>query len=171
MKRVVVLRRVRTQHGDKFLLRVLYPSGSRGQCWDHLAAHPPRASARRPGVSVEDNPWRRAHTERFHCWQMFLTPSQTTPAVEDEPLREFDPEIWRSISSKYRTVARLPEGMTAVEALEKFYPDAHAELLRRLEIWARSEFLRMYASRHPSLTADLTPAEWQHFKKSGGFSA
>lgn len=121
------------------------------------------------------NPWRAAH--RCHQWRWYCTPlpraelAAAAKLVDSEETRTFDPEIWLSTSHKYRMVSRLPEGMTALEALQKYDPEEYQHMLEQLERMAQRHWYRTSAARVEGCTAELTPAEWFRFRKAGGTSA
>lgn len=79
-----------------------------------------------------------------------------------------DPAIWKGTSNKYRSVARLPEGMTGVEALKQYAPDEYRHTMARLEQQAADTFRRIYADRVDGCHRELTVEEWQAFKAAGG---
>ena len=68
-------------------------------------------------------------------------------------------------SHRYRSVARLPEGKTAIQALTEADPVMGQDLMRRLEQWARSIYLR---GSYPKDCLELTPDEFKEFKKLNG---
>lgn len=72
---------------------------------------------------------------------------------------------YMQVSHKYRSLAKLPEGMTGLEALAKFAPDFHKDLVRRMEAQARSQFLRVYSKEE---SIELTQEEFAVFKKLNG---
>jgi hypothetical protein len=88
-------------------------------------------------------------------------------------LRRFDSDVWYSTSNKYRHIARVPEGMTAVEALKKYDPEAYQMIQERSENDARFQWLRCSVSRieHIGCHETLTPQEYQVFRSEGGESA
>ena len=156
----------------------------RGCAWDHLLKNPPPGAAL-PNVPMHVlNPYRKNHTETQWRWRV-LSPVEIEMLLEEveigeEEARVFDPKIWKSVSHKYRTVARLPEGMTGKEAIAW----AHAEYAKTSPFknplnpnWdersCASHFMRCYTcydfAKH--CQAELTRAEWDAFKQAGGQSA
>lgn len=73
---------------------------------------------------------------------------------------------YKQTSSKYRTVACLPEGMTGLQALESYNPDAYKALMERTEQQAADTFRRVNATG--LLQLELTEEEFTEFKKKGG---
>lgn len=83
----------------------------------------------------------------------------------------YDPAVWTSISRRYRTVARLPEGEDAETALRRAYLRRWGRLPAPVfrEALALDNYLRNFAP--PEDTRELTPAEWAAFLRAGGGSA
>lgn len=71
---------------------------------------------------------------------------------------------YKSTSNKYRFVARLPEGMTGLEALKQVAPDYYEHMMRRIECEAVAQYLRAYSKDY----IVLTPEEFMAFKQLGG---
>lgn len=155
----------------------------RGAAWDHLVQHPPDGVTL-PNVPMHVlNPYRKNHTDTQWRWRV-LSPDEIAIRLEEIPeeeeLRVFDPKIWKSISNKYRTVSRLPEGMTGKQAM-KWAHEEYAKIFEYQnplnENWdermAESHFLRVFTiypfAKH--CQAELTQAEWRAFKQAGGQSA
>lgn len=120
------------------------------------------------------NPWRAAHKCDQWCWYISPQPTETLEELAriqslEEP-RFFDPEVWHSTSNRYRTVARVPEGMTAIEALQEFAPEAYQELMERLESSAKYDWCRLHADKTSDCKQTLTEAEWHRFRRAGGHS-
>lgn len=176
-------------------ITVRYPAGqftlyhAQNQAWQHLLNHPPDEvrgylpllKRLFPNNHELSNPWRSNHfypgfggNGRFE-WYMLLQPLDKLHAKAKElaqtPVRTFDPQTWFSTSNKYRTIARLPEGMTASEAFEKFEPERLEQLLveneQRFHSTLNYNWLRMYAERH-GCSETLTPQEFKQFKANGG---
>lgn len=84
---------------------------------------------------------------------------------------KYDPAIWQSVSHKYRIVARLPEGMSGVEALLEHAPDQYQRILERIEQQAASTFRRLYSDRVEGCSVELSPDEWAAFRAAGGASS
>lgn len=169
-------RTITEQSGYKY---VSYPKTkiSRNGAWLHLLQNSP------PGVSIceplkDNNPYRKNHTDDSWCWRVL--PPEETDFKEDSEVAFYDPKVWKSVSHKYRTVARLPDGMTGKEALQ----------------WANTELKKIHGAYHQDFrtdfsdadcartfmrcctsysfaeqySADLSRSEWDLFKKSGGTS-
>ena len=71
---------------------------------------------------------------------------------------------YMQVSSKNRTLARLPPGKTALEALAEVDPQAAKDIRERMEDQARSRYLRMYAADCVEVTDDVFRA----FKRESG---
>lgn len=157
----------------------------RGCAWDHLLKNPPPGLVL-PGVPIHVlNPYRKNHTDTQWRWRV-LSPAEIemlleeVEAEEEAETRVFDPKIWKSISNKYRTVARLPEGMTGKQAM-KWAHEEYAKIFEYQnplnESWdermSEGHFLRVFTiypfAKH--CQAELTQAEWRAFKQAGGQSA
>ncbi len=73
---------------------------------------------------------------------------------------------YRQISSKYRIVARLPEGKSGYEALRDADPDFAARLLANFQRDCEDQFLRVCASdKHKQTLDELT---FTAFRAAGG---
>jgi hypothetical protein len=82
-----------------------------------------------------------------------------------ERARELIDAGYMSTSNKFRTVNRVPAGMTALEALRIQGPAEAAQLERQIEQFARSILLRRYNDDHE---ITLSAAQYQSFKRAGG---
>ncbi len=71
-------------------------------------------------------------------------------------------------SSRYRIVARLPPGLTGIQAMEQVDPDTANQIRKRIEKMTTDGFLRMYATNMEDLHLCLTPEEFAEYKKLGG---
>jgi hypothetical protein len=80
-------------------------------------------------------------------------------------MMNFDPKVWKQVSNKYRLVARMPEGKTALEALAEANPELHAVVMKRAEQWAHDDYLRFCAEKH-GLQKELSVEEWAEYKKA-----
>lgn len=162
---------------------IAYPKSevSRGMAWDHLLQHPPDGvviDTRAPFADV--NPYRKCHSADYWEWRVGKVPE---PPIKQLEARHFDPKIWKSTSSKYRMIARLPEGMTGRSALRWAMQSYHktSKLHDHEEEWIRnlsddsaaSHFMRVYTTypfaKHCQET--LTREEWNLFRKAGGQAA
>jgi hypothetical protein len=87
-------------------------------------------------------------------------------------VRTFDPNVWRSISRKYRTVARLPEDMDAHDALEQHNIELSNHMRRVGTPYhcVLSQYLRVYAI-YDGMTESLTQEEYAQFRADGGRTA
>lgn len=54
----------------------------------------------------------------------------------------------KQLSRKYRLVARLPVGMTGLDALRERSPERYADVMRRAEQWAADEYRQYVACAH-----------------------
>lgn len=86
-----------------------------------------------------------------------MTEKQTRPTV-DELLQQDA----KQVSRKYRLVARLPVGMTGIEALCERAPDRYARVMARAEQWAADDYRREVAHKHGDLF-ELTREEFAEF--------
>ena len=70
-----------------------------------------------------------------------------------------------SVSNKYRLLAKLPEGKTAVQVLQERAPEEYARILERIENQCRATVLRVYGKD----LQKVVPGEvFTAFKKLGG---
>lgn len=164
---------------------VKYPKNRwiKNAAWRNLLKNPPeellpyleKLNELFPNTMMMRNPWRAAHTSSHLVWNMKRkTEEELQSLIEEansEETRQFDPKVWKSTSNKYRSVSRLPEGLTAVEALQKYSPETYQRLLRQLENGAQAEWMRCFAPRVDGCSETLTEAEWIAFRKAGGTSA
>jgi hypothetical protein len=74
---------------------------------------------------------------------------------------------YQQLSRKYRLVARVPAGMTAMDALRKYDPAAAARYLQMAEQWAAEHYRRYLASKNGH-EEKLTPGEFAAFREAGG---
>lgn len=77
---------------------------------------------------------------------------------------KLDPTIWFQISGKYRTAARLPAGVTGIEALKTLNIREPEWAERMGEGHAGDHYLRCCNGEQKELTVE----EWMVFKKAGG---
>lgn len=84
--------------------------------------------------------------------------------------RWFDPSIWFQVSRSYRSVARLPEGMTGIQALVSKNPDRPDWANNMGEGHAGDHFLRCHARATDGLLEELSFFEWETFKAAGGLT-
>lgn len=75
-----------------------------------------------------------------------------------------DPTVWFQISGKFRVAARLPEGMTGIEALKTLNIREPEWAERMGEEHAGDHYLRCSGQQAKELTQD----EWTAFKAAGG---
>lgn len=78
---------------------------------------------------------------------------------------KYDPDIWFQVSGKYRMVARLPSGMSGVQALKTLHIREPQWAEAMGEGHAGDHYLRMTSH---SAAKTLTTAEWKKFKEDGG---
>lgn len=74
------------------------------------------------------------------------------------------------LSRKFRHVARLPPGMTGLEALRERAPNRYAEVMRRAEQWAADEY-RHYVAQYHDDSFTLTVEEFSEFLTKTGRNA
>jgi hypothetical protein len=90
------------------------------------------------------------------------TPEQTSEPDPEERARDLVAGGYQQISSKYRLVARLPPGMTGLEALAKVDPRLAQNFLDNANELAAQQYLRCY----PGVDKiRLTYEEFGAFKK------
>lgn len=77
---------------------------------------------------------------------------------------------YEQVSRKRRTIARLPEGKTGLEALAAVDPTHVANLRTSMENHAAEFFRRIYAE-HAGLTVVLTEEEFSEFLHETGRKA
>ena len=73
-------------------------------------------------------------------------------------------EGWEQTSNKYRSIARVPPGETALAALERVSPSEARHLRERLECLAADTYRRVYAQREGN-QRDLDLRTFQAFKR------
>ena len=106
-----------------------------------------------------------------HCWQI-VAPSRGaatfTPATEADKTRalEIVAQGYQQVSRKNRMVARLPPGMTGLEALRTVDPQLADNFLANAERMAAEQYMRCYANKENQLT--LTQGEFAEFLKATG---
>lgn len=90
----------------------------------------------------------------------------------DEPLEIVDPNVWFQLSSRHRTVARLPEGMDGRAAYKTVPKDKRPsqwlttdEHVDRMAEWDAGEDYLIYGSPE---TKTLNLKSWEAYKKAGG---
>lgn len=85
-------------------------------------------------------------------------------------MRDFDPDVWKQTSRKYRHVARLPPGKTGIQALKDASPDECRRVEELLERQCAAQYLRLYAAKE-GFREELTEEEFENFKANGGEGA
>lgn len=80
-------------------------------------------------------------------------------------------EGWRSTSNRFHMIARIPPGMTLLEALEKYAPTLYRDTLQRVLEQCTSQFLRCYSSQVEGCHQELTLSQYKAFRQAGGSSA
>ncbi len=96
--------------------------------------------------------------------------STDAPIIEQAARERLAKELvsagYKQISSKYRIVARLPEGKSGYEALRDADPDFAGRLLANFQRDCEDQFLRVCANNSHRMTLDeLTFAA---FRAAGG---
>ena len=81
----------------------------------------------------------------------------------EERIRMLVADGYEQISSKNRVVARLPEGMTGIQAIERFEPEMLVRSMERMEREAAERFRRFHAREH-GLTLTLTDREFYLYR-------
>jgi hypothetical protein len=97
---------------------------------------------------------------------------RAAPTVTDED-RAFARELiaagYEQVSAKYRHVARLPEGMTGIEALAMHDPGELRRIQDEIERRCAATFRRVFSSVIGTKCAKtLTPGQFKAFKDAGG---
>jgi hypothetical protein len=91
-------------------------------------------------------------------------------ALQEQTGAELVAAGYMQVSRRYRTVARLPPGKTAIEAMKELHPRAYQQILDDIEQSAMRQYLRMYA-RGDGNTLELTEDQFNAFRAAGGQSA
>lgn len=78
-------------------------------------------------------------------------------------LRDLIAQGYEQVSRKYRRLARLPLGMTGLEALRQADPELASHLERNLEETAKFMYLRIHAKDFVVLTPEEFAA-WREMK-------
>jgi len=73
-------------------------------------------------------------------------------------------EGYKQVSRKYRTVARLPPGMTGLEAMRTVDPAFVEDMMRRLNDAAAEQYLRVYAKD----TVEVPIKDWPEWLRLTG---
>jgi len=96
-----------------------------------------------------------------------------TPEQEDEDDLAFARDLieagYKSVSSKNRTIVRLPPGLSGLDALRRASPEAYRRIMQDAQSRAANEYRRVYARRED--TRVLDSGEWRAFKAAGGESS
>lgn len=74
----------------------------------------------------------------------------------------------QQISRKHRTVAVLPEGMTGLDALERYCPEEFERLMQRIEDSAADSYRRSPAAYRNGHQINLTVDQFQEFLQRTG---
>jgi hypothetical protein len=74
---------------------------------------------------------------------------------------------YRQISRSHRLIARLPENVTALEAIARLDPEMHRRMLELVEQRAADYYRRMYAKQEGNELA-LMADEFDAFRAAGG---
>lgn len=101
---------------------------------------------------------------------MNYSPEEET-ADDLEIARKLVRDGWKQTSSKYRTIARLPEHVTmnsGLKALEAYDRDAYERIMEDAERRAADTFRRIYANEKDGTKQALDEGMWVAFKKAGG---
>jgi hypothetical protein len=85
-------------------------------------------------------------------------------------MRTFDPNIYKSVSNKYRHIAKLPDKKSGSEALKEIDLSTYQNFLNQFEHNCESTFLRCYALKIKDLHETLTEEEYNYFRSHGGYS-
>lgn len=84
----------------------------------------------------------------------------------EEKAKKLVEDGYEQISRKYRTLARLPEGMTGIEALRSADPFLAQRFLDNAERAAKEQYMRVYSKAEDR--AELTVEEFNAYLKATG---
>lgn len=113
------------------------------------------------------------------CLRDFEQACRNNPGMMAEAQRTFKEKLqertgaelvaagYMQVSRKYQTVARLPPGKTAIEAMKELHPRAYQRILEDIEQSAQRQYLRLYA-RADGNTLELTEEQFNAFRAAGG---
>lgn len=73
-------------------------------------------------------------------------------------VRQLVAQGYKQVSSRYRIVARLPDGMTGIEALESVDASLAKHMRDTMNKQAAEQYLRVYAPLEQKV--ELTEEEW-----------
>ena len=98
-----------------------------------------------------------------------------TPEMEAEDdfelAKSWIQQGYMSTSNKYRTISRLPEGETGLEALQRCAPSAYRNIMRVAEQRAADTYCRMGYAEREGNQMTLDREEFAAFKRAGGQSS
>jgi len=124
--------------------------------------------------ALEKHPgdWRAAARELDVPERVYLRWVERYPELSEErkahmTVEEMIAQGYQQTSSKYRIIARLPPGKTAVEALRDVSPHDYAMIVARIEQQCASTYRRTYAAKEGNELV-LSPEEFAAFKAAGG---
>lgn len=115
------------------------------------------------------------HGYCVECWRV-VAPTRGAatfiPSTPEDKVRalELVAQGYKQISRKYRTLGRLPEGMTGLEALATADPDLAKRMLDGVNERAGEQFMRCFA-RGKELTVTLTQGEFAEYLRATGRNA
>ncbi len=102
-------------------------------------------------------------------WELKRSMERDKLCTDEKPdtrtVRELIDGGYVQVSSKYRTLARLPPGKTALEALDVRYPEHAQHVRKQCDNIARSRALCLLGQFDQ---VELTPAEFAEFKRLNG---
>lgn len=93
-------------------------------------------------------------------------------ARDDEDIAaELVSDGWKAVSNKHRTIARLPQGKTGLEALQECAPDEFRRIMEQAEQRAADTYRRTYAMVDIGTKQELDHDMLRAFKRVGGESS
>lgn len=93
---------------------------------------------------------------------------EPTPEETTEAQRLIDAR-YEQTSARYRSLCRIPEGCTPLEALQMVAPEAADDLKKRLQQWAKSSYMRVHSRyTRPQDHIEVSIGVFKAFKKLNG---
>ena len=103
-------------------------------------------------------------------WELKRSMDRDELCKDEKPstrsVRELIDVGYMQVSSKYRILARVPPGKTALEALDDISPKEAVRVRAQCERTARGQVLRLNSRKEDRV--ELTPAEFAEFKRLKG---
>jgi hypothetical protein len=93
----------------------------------------------------------------------------TPTAEETAEAQKLIDQGYKQTSARYRSLCRIPEGMTPLEALRSVDEEAAKDLEERLQDWAESHYMRIYSrNKRPQDHIEVSVGVFRAFKRLGG---